>query len=372
MVHDAPLLFTSQNRKRQRLVDETISGWNNLRPFTVQHQAEVTQCLHMKTAHLADIDGLSTLAGPYPLVQFPQTQPEIPIRQMLAPVVVFAAALRSGFLPDVAVGMALSAHMATAHYPVSLVVVPRYLEADPELENQLESQHKLVKGGVVLGQTITIPEDTRALLRQRLTSTDRQSVLAQIQANLGSVGPLAAALLALIGLGAAARAGRGLIHEVRDPTPKSPKPPKHSKHIEPSKRTRQLLSVWRVPMVRIFSGQSDGQKATSTGPYWRTAMDKKRIAPDEKLKVTVWLRSGTKVVGTESEWYPSDVEQGKDGADVLINALLQLDKATVTLPGDHAETGEYEFVLVPVADIELIAKVFPPSPTTRLSGIVTT
>ena len=59
-------------------------------------------------------------------------------------------------------------------------------------------------GGVVLGQTPAVPEDTRALLRQLLTSRDRQGVLAQLQDNLGSVGSLIAALLALVGLGTAA------------------------------------------------------------------------------------------------------------------------------------------------------------------------
>ena len=83
---------------------------------------------------------------------------------------------------------------------VSLVVVPHYLESDPELENKLQSQHELVTGGVVLGETPTVPEDTRVLLRQLLTSRDRQGVAAQVQANLGSVGSLIAALLALAGL----------------------------------------------------------------------------------------------------------------------------------------------------------------------------
>jgi hypothetical protein len=99
--------------------------------------------------------------------------------------------------------------------------------------------------------------------------------------------------------------------------------------------------------------------ATLLGPYWVTAMDNNKAALGENPKVTVWLRSGTKVVGIKRNWYPSDKKQGKDGADVLINAVLQLDKATLTRAGDHAETVECEFVLVSVEDIELIAKVSP-------------
>jgi hypothetical protein len=72
-------------------------------------------------------------------------------RDTLAPVVVFAVARRfpvtrtAAYPPDVAVGLALASHlaihMATASPKVSLVVVPRgYLEADPQLEQQLRDQ----------------------------------------------------------------------------------------------------------------------------------------------------------------------------------------------------------------------------------------
>jgi hypothetical protein len=63
----------------------------------------------------------------------------------------------------------------------------------------------VVEGGIVLGSANVLPSDTRDLLRQLLTSTDQQGVLGEIRTNLGSVGPLIAALLALLGLGTAAR-----------------------------------------------------------------------------------------------------------------------------------------------------------------------
>jgi len=56
-----------------------------------------------------------------------------------------------------------------------------------------------------LGSANVLPSETRDLLRQLLTSTDRQGVLGEIRTNLGSVGPLIAALLALFGLRTAAR-----------------------------------------------------------------------------------------------------------------------------------------------------------------------
>ena len=153
---------------------------------------------------------MSTLAGSNPLILPPHFKP----RDTLAPVVVFAAAIEPGDPPDVAVGMALAAHMARANREkVSLVVVPHYLESDLKLEDKLENQHELVTTGVVLGQTPTVPEDTRALLRQLLTSTDRQGVAAQVQDNLGSVGSLIAALLALVGLGTVARIAAPIVIE---------------------------------------------------------------------------------------------------------------------------------------------------------------
>jgi hypothetical protein len=366
MVHGAPLLFTSQDPKRQLLVDEAFDAWNNPPPpIIIQSPGDVTRCLEMTTDRVP-VNGLSTLAGPYSLVQLPKPPPEIPLQRKLNSTVVFAAALGPGFLPDVAVGMALAAHMA-AHNPVSLVIVPRYLEADPGFESQLESQNEVVNG-VVLGQAVTIPEDTRALLRQLLTSTNRQDLFAQIQAALGSVGPVAAALLALIGAGAAASAGRRLIDEVRKPTSKPPertkppkrtRPPKRTKRRTLLKRTRQLQLRVGSFIVSFIGERPGGPKAPSPVPLWRTAVDENQAAQGENQEVTVWLRSGTKVVGIVGKWFPSDVKQGKGGANALVSAVLQLDEVTLTRPGDDAETVECKFVLVPAEDIELIAKVSP-------------
>jgi hypothetical protein len=230
MAHDAPLLFTSSDPARQRLVDATVNDWRNVEAthpesitvrsratfdgrsetlpatfqnlpevITIQNQPDVSRCV--ANGDPADVAGLSTLEIPNPIIRLPS---QVPLRQTLSPVVVFAAAIEPGDPPDVAVGLALAAHMARASGgDVSLVVVPHYLESDLELENQLQSQHEQVTGGVVLGETPTVPEDTRVLLRQLLTSRDRQGVAAQLQDNLGSVGSLIAALLALTGLATA-------------------------------------------------------------------------------------------------------------------------------------------------------------------------
>ena len=215
IVHDAPLLFTSLNRKQQRQVIARINDWRMIRKWEgvarlevirIKSQPNVTKCVGKN--HRADIARLSTLEVHDPLFKLRRVR----ALQTLAPVVVFAAAIEPGHPPDVAIGLALAAHMARANREkVSLVVVPHYLESDPELEKRLQSQHELVTGGVVLGQTPTVPEDTRALLRQLLTSRDRQGVLAQLQDNLGSVGTLIAALLALAGAATAAGIGGPIV-----------------------------------------------------------------------------------------------------------------------------------------------------------------
>ena len=380
MVHDAPLLFTSQDPKRQRLVDQTIDAWNYPVPFIIQSKPDVTACLEMTTAaDSAGINGLTTFAGPYPLVQLLKTGPEIPTTGKLAPVVVFAAALQPGFLPDVAVGMALGAHMATKS-PVSLVVVPRYLQADPDLEIQLESQHQLISGGVVLGQNMTVPDDTLALLRQLLTARDGHGVLAQVQDNLGSVAPVVAALLTLIGLGVADRVGRELLKERTEPGPPGPPPVAGQPSvigppvvIQQSRVIQQSLIIWQPPVIRqppqvrisiMANGrrsERNGQVATAAGGYWRAALAGGywRTALGDTKKVTIVLRSGAKVTGIVTGWYPPDGEQGQDSADGLINAVLRLDQVTLTRAGSPAGSAEFEFVLVSVDDIELIAKVSP-------------
>ena len=260
MVDDAPLLFTSSNPTRQRLVNVTIDRWqqaakDSARREVILNQRAVTRCL--ANANLADVNELPMLGVPNQPFQFSRvaallplvypacaTQPPLvalPVRNglppvevspscarpprllaspsrarppplvalpdggRLAPTVVFAVAKAPTDPPDVAIGLALAAHMAMTQRQVSLLVVPRYLEADPKLEDQLLQQRQVVEGGIVLGSANVLPSDTRDLLRQLLTSTDQQGVLGEIRTNLGSVGPLIAALLALLGLGTAAR-----------------------------------------------------------------------------------------------------------------------------------------------------------------------
>jgi len=257
--------------------------------------------------------------------------PPVPAGHTLAPVVVFAAALAPWYPPDVAVGFALAAHLATAGQKVSLVVVPRYLEADHALEDQLGNRHEPVTGGVVLGQTPTVPEGTRVLLRQLLTSPDR---LAQVQANLTTVGPVVLGLLALLGLGTAVRGvGEigGLAGQVAERTQLA----------ERTRRSRERLGSTMAGVsrtVREAIGRNPPQPSLA-GAAWLTALGDNR-------QVTVWLRSGWKVAGTVA-----------DRANVPAATVWRLDGARLTREGD--EPVEPEFVLVSVGDIEMITKSKP-------------
>ena len=360
MAYDAPLLFTSSDPKRQRLVDATVNDWRQIetpkgltRPevstlkggpplsfwqpiettlpklITIQTQRDVTDCLRKR--HLTDIAGLSTLKVPNPLIPLPHV---VPPRQTLAPVVVFTAAIQPGHPPDVAVGLALAAHMARANREkVSLVVVPYYLESDLELEKKLQSQHELVTGGVVLGQTPTVPEDTRTLLRQLLTSRDRQGVLAQLQDNLGSVGTLIAALLALAGAATAAGIGGPIVIG-------------RLKRAEQRRADERKLAERKLADERKLAEQKRAEQ--------KRADKQKRINEELRAKVksdwitalgespegtvTVRLRSGRQVTGTIESQTPADDRDA---------TVFRIKRAS-SIPNGA------KYVLVSVKDIELI------------------
>jgi hypothetical protein len=355
MAWNAPLLFTSPDPKRQRRVDATVNDWRKIekrkdlaRPemitiksqhgpwretalpavitITSQHKA----CHGIKSRDPAGVAGLSTLEVPNQLIQLPPGR----TGQTLASVVVFAAAIQPGHLPDVAIGLALAAHMARANREkVSLVVVPHYLESDPELEKKLQSQHEPVTSGVVLGQTPTVPEDTRALLRQLLTSRDRHGVLGQLQDNLGSVGSLIATLLALAGLAAATRITALIVIE-----------PLERK--EQIKREERQLGRESVPFATITSNQ-----AKKTWKFVRSKLSPGGVTPmpveksdwlaglHDKREVTVWLRSGRQVTGTIESQIP-------DTRDATVFRIKNVHPVPSGPKGTH--------VLVSVKDIEMI------------------
>jgi hypothetical protein len=346
MDDDAPLLFMSRDPQQNRLVNATIGDWqktatgkDSARPpvTEIKSVTDVTSCIAQ--GHPAYANRLSTLKIPNQPSQLPPL-PLIPANT-LAPVVVFAAAIAPWDPPDVAVGLALAAHMATTGQTVSLVVVPRYLEADTALTDQLSKQPTAVTGGVVLGQTPTVPEDTSALLRQLLTSPDQ---LAEIQADLTSTGGLVAGLLALLGLLSVAvpEAGSLVVQAAdhRDLVAER----KEAKR-EKAKRGKAGTSVSEVTQPEQPLGTDVTEHSI---PIWRgknkAAENRWRTALGDDKEVTIWLRSGWRVAGTVT-----------DNA----GPIWRLKEATLTPKGYHPEPAE--FALVAFEDIELITELKPKS-----------
>jgi len=359
VAHGAPLLFTSRDPKRQRRVEAMINDWREIRKregfprprvttITIRKWHQAKTCAGKK--HY--IAGLSALEVPNPLIRFPHV---VRTGQTLASVVVFAAAIEPGHLPDVAIGLALAAHMARATgEKVSLVVVPHYLESDQGLENKLQSQHELVTGGVVLGQTPTVPEDTRTLLRQLLTSRDRQGVLGQVKDNLGSLGTLIAALLALAGLATAAGIGGSIVIEYLERT----EPIKHIGQDTGTKPNEEDLPQGGEKPVQIRKKPPMEKPEPSAQEVsdWRTYLDGNQV-------VTVWLRSGRQVTGTIQSQRPVNTP---DATVFLIRKTVSPARGEPTPDASPARSentpdasparseDKYAYVLVSVKEIEQI------------------
>jgi hypothetical protein len=208
--------------------------------------------------------------------------------------------------------------MATKNRPVSLVVVPRYLEADPGLEEALRERRTPVTGGVVLGQAEIMPEDTRALLRQVLAAAGRSGVLGAVQGVLGSLEGLLVAILALFSVGAASQGVREFEHRLDE-----------------------------GEFVMPFRGkQKDGPPHVASDESTRTdestPLPTTLIAGMAGFEVTVWLRSGKKLVGT--------VDDQEETAP-----FFQLRRATIQHP-DLERNDVMTMVRVPVNEIELIGQ----------------
>jgi hypothetical protein len=354
MVNDAPLLFTSTNHKRRRLVQATTYNWwgkaakHHTRP--IMDRKQVKTCLkNAARKPPVKVTGLSVLQVPSQQRQLSGLQLTLPVQPMLASFVVFAAPIAPRHEPDVAVGLAVAEHLAKADgEQVSLVVIQRYLEADPQLEKRLRTQPALVKGGIVLGQTPTVTADTRALLRRLLTTADQQSLLNQIQATLGSAGPLIAALLALVGLGAAAALAAPTIialgtSEIRE--------------LLAGQQSTVTTGTDVVTSISLYTrAQQAGQRLrryvmvklgmllaqpTPKAAEWLDALTADELK--QEVTVTISLRSGWTVTGTVAD---PDNYKGRNVAVWRIN--------TATLGQDGSPREKAHYVLVPVMDIELI------------------
>ena len=218
---NAPLLFQPPRGTRDVELDQLVSDWQ---PSPTKVGAAQMPCSQsIPTALKGRLHSFTgndtTLLSRFGL------RPE----DHLAPFVIFAATRDSSTppprsraakswepldMPDVAVAVALAAHLARTSQgsdAVSVVIVPRYLEADPGLEQKLRDQGGGVLGGVVLGGPGRISEDTQTLLRQILRGPDKAGILGAVHGFLGDLLTVLAAVLALVAGAAATQTGWPLV-----------------------------------------------------------------------------------------------------------------------------------------------------------------
>jgi hypothetical protein len=309
-LHDTPLMFKWQNERQRRLVKAIARDWG--KPILVMSRQAVDRCLSKSRSNRSQLQKLDVPA--YPLL-LPEYKPQA----KLARTVVFAAAKTSADVPDIAVGFALANHLARAYGHASFVVVPRYLEANAALEDQLRHEHDPVTGGVVLGQTGIISDDTRALLRQLITTPNSQGLLAQIKSSLGDLRGFVFALLALLGAATAAATtarvapelvGRG-VDWIRDVW------------IPPSTERSTRVASEGTPREAQKKSSLFGRQtgAHEISPETREPLLLRNIG-GPKVTVTAWLRSGWRITGKlEGSEHQSGNGEGSSGYVVELTGV---------------------------------------------------
>ncbi len=338
MRNDAPVLITSPDRASRRLVRVTIANWRTELTADNESLKTVTFLVDGVTTCPArgriPVRKLSLLRAPsqHRLTRLLRSvRPKSELRRF----VVFATAIAPRHIPDVAVGLALAAHLASARDArVSFVLLQRYLEADPTLERRLQGQHGLVTGGVVLGQTQTVPDDAIALLRRLLSAPDQQGLLGQVTGELGSLGDFLGVLLALIAALSVAKAAQPLVEKL--PEVFGNRPPR-SGDIDTTSPQES-----GEPPVPVASESPTASAAV--GAQWRDA-----FGNEHTLRVTCWLNSGLTVTGTfDHQNTPAGATQWR-----LTEAQV-LPTSSTTGPTAVQVGPTLAYVLVPVEDIVLV------------------
>jgi hypothetical protein len=329
--HDAPLLFTppaprrqapvtSAITRRQALVNKMQDRWSALldpNELLVSTFRGTGGCPRAKNSSSSDRLSTPKLDGGASSASFIE-RAGVRTSTTLAPEVVFATAKNLDDAPDVAVAIALAAHLATGERAVSIIAVPRYLHADDALERYLRKQAELIRGGVVVGQTGVFPEDTRLVLRQILVSTDRRGLLGQLKNSLSDLEAVVLAALALlVGAGAAARAIPDAVR-VSD------------------------AGRWNRVVYRVSEALPFVPPPRSPGPHTLATIDDWAEQLPDGRDVTVRLRSGMTVTGNAA--LP---DRGRSNTRVL-----RIESATVQ-SADNTDV-EADYVVVPVEDVEFL------------------
>ena len=321
---DAPLLFIRRGERRP--VGAPIDSW---RRSAAIEEIDLTDRDATCPSSLMEFraDGLSLLD----LRDDPLKLPAVADTGRPARFAVFAAPKSRAESPDIAVGLALGAHLARDRDGVSLVIVPRYLPTSRETEERLRDHDDLVEGGVVLGERGILSDDSRTLLRQILVARDSHALVGELRTGWGVFQVFLLAILGLFGLRAAAPVaealGRGITMRLHPDTPP---------------RDGPTDSEGGTTMAQAAGSDSHGTDATNK-EVWFVDL--------EGESVTIWLRSGGSVRGRVSSGSPA-------GAIRIAGARLARHGSE---PDQPAET-----LLVPLENVLLVRH--PPSeaPTTGI------
>ena len=106
-------------------------------------------------------------------------------------------------LPDVAVGLALAAHIARGSKGARCLTRrhPTVPGGQPWTRAKPPWRERAVNGGIVLGDDHRIPDETVALLRQILRARDWSGILADVHDLITQVGAVIAAFVGLLLIG---------------------------------------------------------------------------------------------------------------------------------------------------------------------------
>ena len=222
---------------------------------------------------------------------------------------------------------------------MSLIIVPRYPQTDRAAEDRLRKRREPVKGGVVLGESAILSDDSRTLLRQVLVSRDRQVLFSRLHSILGPFEAVALAILALLGLRAAAPVADAAGRRVVESSQQAFDAPRGERWITMVKNIRRSPNDREVDEREAWLAQREAWFADVKGET-----------------VTVWLRSGGNVRGTVATASPR-------GAVRLTDARF----ARQGSEPDHS----VETMLVPLEDALLIARtpIEPPAAGIRRASL---
>jgi hypothetical protein len=120
----------------------------------------------------------------------------------LAKTLVFATVQHAPDVPDAAVAIVLASHLARNHgnKDVGVVVLPRYLQLSPELQNFLRNCGSTVHEAFIVGGPAAVSDDLRDLLKVIVIPSDIEKRLAALKDLLSLAGQLLVPIIVILGI----------------------------------------------------------------------------------------------------------------------------------------------------------------------------